>query len=156
MKRRYSLQALLLIAALLFSQFSTAYALSPYSHAFGQSVSQKGMHDCDMEMSVSITQRGPFVSQSATDMTQVDNSADITVQTMTQAMDCCDDDIADTTTCCESDCQCNSVIASGVLLSHVQQHCPNIIKQRALIFHTNGAPQPFLHQPKRPPIHIFS
>jgi|GEM_PF-2357828 len=152
MKRHSSSQYLLLIAALLFSQFSTAYALSTYPHAFEQRVSQKGMHDCDMEMSVSSTQHRPFASQSSQDMVQVDNSSDTTPQTM----DCCDLDIADTTICCGSDCLCDSVIASGVALSYAQQHHPSIIKQHALIFQTSDTPQPFLHQPQRPPIHIFS
>jgi hypothetical protein len=151
MKRQFSLQHVLIITALLFSQFSNAFALSPYSQVFGMPQMQAQMQDCDMGMTLkdkhSMPSSSEHMSASKGERTYTGIATDTT-------MDCCDDPSA--IVCCDTECQCSSVIAPVFIVSQLRHTHQNVKNHDAIVLYIINPTQPFLHQPKRPPIRTFS
>ena len=140
--KRYSLiKSLILIFALLISQLGNAFVLAPQMQA------------CGMDMSSSAQQAQ---HQSMTDMAEsmMQEHSAMATGSMSSVMDCCDQ--APSLTCCESDCQCSSIIAASFFVSNNSTNAPTKSSAKTLVTYSNHPLAPFLHQPKRPPITQYS
>ena len=154
MKRLSSIKCILLIATLLFSQLSSAFELSPLLSNLSQNQIYKPMQDCEMG---TMSSAGASMHAAMMDMYDVLEPVSVTEldDTVTHMnMDCCDKDTS--IVCCDTDCQCSSFIASVVFISQTLNNTLKTNHINAPQYYTGTPPQPYLHQPKRPPIRIFS
>lgn len=156
--RIYSaIKCVVIIAALLFSQLSSAFASMPLIafqkpdcamtmlSANDSAAHADAMHNMHSQNMTTHTSKA-FIDETSNNSSNEPNT--------NENLNCCE--MGDVIACCDAGCQCNSLISSVVLIDTIFTHHLDIKNNNAIAYYMHSLPQPHLHLPKRPPINILS
>lgn len=146
MKPYLTIQCALLVAALLFSQVVSAFALIPAMQ----------MQNCDMDMASAkdaAHSNARSDNHNANEMHAIPINDESNHESNHEKMNCCE--MGEPMECCNAECQCSSLVASNLFINQFLNLHKNTKSNTAIEYYTSALSQPYLHSPKRPPI-LFS